>query len=102
MNGALLQALISPDNDIRRAAETTYAHQCGAAPAEVAQALLGAITAPGLAPHLRNLAAVLLRRLISGLNSRWDDMGASDQEVIRSALLRLVHDEDDDGLRKKI
>ena len=102
MDGTLLAALISPDNTARRAAEATYKQQRDTQPETVAQALLAAVGSPQLPAHLRSLAAVLVRRLISGHLSSWDRMGGQAKDFVRGELLRMITEEPDDQLRKKI
>jgi len=100
----LLGALCVVDNVARRAAEEAYEEAKAANPEGLAGALLGAVSADPalLQPHLKGLAAVLLRRLISGSKSEWSRISPGAQETIKASLLHCVSNEGDNGTRRKV
>jgi|AntAceMinimDraft_5_1070358.scaffolds.fasta_scaffold126856_2 hypothetical protein len=91
----LLAALCVADNDARRAAEQTFEGAKAANPEALAAALLRTcnnIDAVACPPHLRSLAAVLLRRLIAGgSRSEWSRMSIGARETIKGSLLHSVN-----------
>lgn len=94
----LLTALCVVDNEARRTAEQTLEEAKTANPEELAAALIktcnetDAATCP---PHVRSLAAVLLRGLVAGSRSEWSRMSIGVRETIKDALLHSVnHGED--------
>ena len=89
----LLAAFTHNDNDARRAAEQTYEGAKAGNPEGLAAALLGICNnadAASCPPHLRSLAAVLLRRLVSGASSEWGRMSEGCRETIKATLLYSI------------
>lgn len=101
ING-LLAALCVADNATRRAAEESYEATKSSNPATLASVLIGAVRTPSLPPHLRVLGAVLLRRLISGNRSEWENIDEESQRSICLALLECVSGDGDDAIRRKM
>ena len=99
---AILDALCVPDNDTRRAAEASYEAAKTSTPEATAGALVGAMVSPEIQSHLKGLAAVLLRRLISGTRSEWSAMSPAAQEAIKAALLQGLTIEVEEHVRRKI
>ena len=101
---ALLHGLTQANNHERRASEAAYEAAKKAAPENLAAGLLGAVSADpsSLPPHLKALAAVLLRRLISGSRSEYYNLSEAAQATIKGALLQCILTEGDDGIRKKV
>ena len=97
---ALLGALCVPDNAQRRAAEGAYENAKKESPDQLAMSLIQATNAEALPPHLRSLAAVLLRRLVSGPQSEWEKIGSDTQGFIRTGLMERVVNEEDDNIRR--
>ncbi|CAI5510371.1 unnamed protein product [Closterium sp. Naga37s-1] len=81
---AVLQQLLLPDNDSRKAAEAAF-KQLSKDPA-VLLALLHFLKA-GPAPDVRQLAAVLMRKKVAGL---WAQQPAEAKASIKSALLESI------------
>ncbi|CAI7918461.1 unnamed protein product [Closterium sp. NIES-54] len=81
---AVLQQLLLPDNDSRKAAEAAF-KQLSKDPA-VLLALLHFLKA-GPAPDVRQLAAVLMRKKVTGL---WAQQPAEAKASIKSALLESI------------
>jgi hypothetical protein len=63
----LLEGVCSIDNDSRRAAEAQYEQLRTSSPEILATALVAIIQESGPQMHIRELAAILLRRLVSAL-----------------------------------
>ena len=90
----LLTALCVVDNEARRIAEHTLEGAKTANPEELVAAIIktcietDAATCP---PHIRSLAAVLLRNLVAGSRCEWSRMSISVRESIKDALLQSVN-----------
>uniref|UniRef100_A0A674HVH8 Importin 5 n=1 Tax=Taeniopygia guttata TaxID=59729 RepID=A0A674HVH8_TAEGU len=97
---ALLGNLLSPDNAVRRQAEETYETIPG--PSKITY-LLQAIRNNATPEEARQMAAVLLRRLLSSaFEEVYPALSPEDQTSIKSELLLLIQLEMQSTMRKKI
>ncbi|CAH2223637.1 importin-5 [Pelobates cultripes] len=96
----LLGNLLSPDNGSRKQAEETYESIPG--PSKITF-LLQAVRNAGAAEEARQMAAVLLRRLLSSsFEEVYPSLPADVQNAIRSELLLVIQLETQSSMRKKI
>ncbi|XP_069829044.1 importin-5 [Dendropsophus ebraccatus] len=96
----LLQNLLSPDNGTRKQAEETYDSIPG--PSKITF-LLQAIRTAVAAEEARQMAAVLLRRLLSSsFEEVYPSLPADVQNAIKSELLLVIQLEAQSSMRKKI
>lgn len=101
----VLQALMSPDNDLRRNTEAQFEQARTASPESHEQLSLGLCSIsvnPSAEPHLRGLAAVLLRGLVTGARGEFDSMGQQGQVTIMQHLLLGLSAEMPTPVRRKI
>lgn len=99
---ALLQGLLCAANDLRRGAEAQYEAARNQDPSGVARELLRLLVSPAAQDPVRVLCAVLLRRLVTGTTSKWDDMIPDVQLAVRSTLLERMRTESSLFLRRKV
>ncbi|XP_073520272.1 importin-5 [Phyllobates terribilis] len=96
----LLQNLLSPDNGTRKQAEETYDSING--PSKISF-LLQAVRNAAAADEARQMAAVLLRRLLSSsFEEVYPSLPADVQNAIKSELLLVIQLEAQSSMRKKI
>ncbi|NWR59070.1 IPO5 protein, partial [Bucorvus abyssinicus] len=96
----LLGNLLSPDNAVRRQAEETYENIPGQSKITF---LLQAIRNTASAEEARQMAAVLLRRLLSSaFEEVYPALSPDDQASIKSGLLLIIQLETQSSMRKKI
>ncbi|KAG8586378.1 hypothetical protein GDO81_005362 [Engystomops pustulosus] len=96
----LLQNLLSPDNGTRKQAEETYDGIPG--PSKITF-LLQAIRNAGAADEARQMAAVLLRRLLSSsFEEVYPSLPSDVQNAIKTELLVVIQLEAQSNMRKKI
>ncbi|XP_073425650.1 importin-5 isoform X1 [Dendrobates tinctorius] len=96
----LLQNLLSPDNGTRKQAEETYDSING--PSKITF-LLQAVRNAAAADEARQMAAVLLRRLLSSsFEEVYPSLPADVQNAIKSELLLVIQLEAQSSMRKKI
>ncbi|XP_053311326.1 importin-5 [Spea bombifrons] len=96
----LLGNLLSPDNGTRKQAEETYDSIPG--PSKITF-LLHSIRNAGAAEEARQMAAVLLRRLLSSsFEEVYPSLPAEVQDAIKSELLLVIQLEAQSNMRKKI
>ncbi|XP_053561454.1 importin-5 [Bombina bombina] len=96
----LLGNLLSPDNNTRKQAEETYENIPG--PSKITF-LLQAIRNAAAAEEVRQMAAVLLRRLLSSsFEEVYPSLPAEVQNAIKSELLLVIQLETQSSMRKKI
>ncbi|XP_077153239.1 importin-5 [Ranitomeya variabilis] len=96
----LLQNLLSPDNGTRKQAEETYDGING--PSKITF-LLQAVRNAAAADEARQMAAVLLRRLLSSsFEEVYPSLPADVQNAIKSELLLVIQLEAQSSMRKKI
>eukprot|EP00903_Cladosiphon_okamuranus_P012399 g11621.t1 len=115
----LLHALTCSDNDARNQAEQAFNNLKEGQPEDLVYGLLEGIGSKHLAPHVRALAAVLLRRaLLVDEPSLWDclppaaDMGQGQghrgsegrggQRELQACLLQILSNERDPSVRRKV
>uniref|UniRef100_A0A8B9GSU4 Importin 5 n=1 Tax=Amazona collaria TaxID=241587 RepID=A0A8B9GSU4_9PSIT len=96
----LLGNLLSPDNAVRKQAEETYENIPGQSKITF---LLQAIRNTAAAEEARQMAAVLLRRLLSSaFEEVYPALSPDDQTSIKSGLLLIIQLETQSSMRKKI
>ncbi|XP_069614109.1 importin-5 [Ranitomeya imitator] len=96
----LLQNLLSPDNGTRKQAEETYDSING--PSKITF-LLQAVRNAAAADEARQMAAVLLRRLLSSsFEEVYPSLPADVQNAIKSELLLVIQLEAQSSMRKKL
>uniref|UniRef100_A0A8C4U4X2 Importin 5 n=1 Tax=Falco tinnunculus TaxID=100819 RepID=A0A8C4U4X2_FALTI len=96
----LLGNLLSPDNAVRKQAEETYENIPGQSKITF---LLQAIRNTAAAEEARQMAAVLLRRLLSSaFEEVYPALPPGDQTSIKSGLLLIIQLETQSSMRKKI
>ncbi|KAJ7415326.1 Importin-5 [Willisornis vidua] len=97
---ALLGNLLSPDNAVRKQAEETYENIPG--PSKITY-LLQAIRNTATPEEARQMAAVLLRRLLSSaFEEVYPALSPEDQTSVKSELLLFIQLEVQSTMRKKI
>ncbi|KAI8514353.1 Importin-5 [Branchiostoma belcheri] len=96
----LLANLMSPDNDVRKQAETMYD---GIPVANRAQFLLQASRNANAAAEVRQMGAVLLRRLLTmSFEEAWPTFPPELQAAIKTQLLAGIQQETTPNVRRKI
>uniref|UniRef100_A0A2K6F805 Importin 5 n=1 Tax=Propithecus coquereli TaxID=379532 RepID=A0A2K6F805_PROCO len=96
----LLGNLLSPDNVVRKQAEETYENIPGQSKITF---LLQAIRNTTAAEEARQMAAVLLRRLLSSaFDEVYPTLPSDVQTAIKSELLMIIQMETQSSMRKKI
>ncbi|XP_054945355.1 importin-5-like [Physeter macrocephalus] len=96
----LLGNLLSPDNVVRKQAEETYENIPGQSKITF---LLQAIRNTTAAEEARQMAAVLLRRLLSSaFDEVYPTLPTDVQSAIKSELLMIIQMETQSSMRKKI
>ncbi|GFN79969.1 importin-5 [Plakobranchus ocellatus] len=97
---ALLQALLSHDNEARTQAEQTYENVPGP---EKMVCLIHAVRNMDAPVEQRALAAVLLRRLFTtNFDTLWPHIDAEMQKAVKQELMTAVHQETAPAVRKKV
>jgi len=94
----IIRALMSSDNEVRTAAETQYAQ------IEEPTRLLYLVQymISGELLELKTMAAILCRRLLSNMDELMTVVPAHVQEMCKTELLKLLQNEPDDNMRKKV
>ncbi|XP_067944804.1 importin-5-like [Watersipora subatra] len=96
----ILQNLLSAENETRSNSEAIYDT---IAPNQRLELLLAAIQDETKSTEMRNLAAVLLRRLFTGdFDELWDKLPVEHQEATKQQLLARVKLETESSLKKKL
>eukprot|EP00937_MAST-01D_sp_MAST-1D-sp2_P008231 g8231.t1 len=99
--GAVLNALLSPDNAARNAAEAAYNQALEGQLPSVAQGLLQTVRSAPDEVH-RTLAAVLIRRAIGPFSGRWQKLDAATQRAVQTELLAALAAETRPHLARKL
>jgi len=94
----IIRSLMSPENEVRNAAETQYSQ---INELTKLQYLIHYMLA-GEVIELRTMAAVLCRRLLSNMDDLLTTVPAETQDAYKSKLIELLHCEPDDQMRKKV
>ena len=94
----IIRALMSSDNDARNTAETQYAQIDETTRLQylVHYMLSGEVT------ELKTMGAVLCRRLLSNMDDLLTVVPIDVQEMCKTKLLEVLHQEPDDQIRKKV
>nr|XP_057906646.1 importin-5 [Doryrhamphus excisus] len=96
----LLGNLINPDNDVRKQSEETYDTIPGQTKITF---LLQAVREPSAAEEVRQMAAVLLRRLLSSsFEEIYPGLTLEMQTAIKTELLASIQQETSPNIRKKV
>lgn len=94
----VIRTLMSADNDVRTAAETQYAQI--EEPTRLQYLIQYMISGEVL--ELKTMAAILCRRLLSNMEDLMTVVPVDAQEMCKTELLKLLHCEPDDNMRKKV
>jgi len=94
----IIRSLMSGDNDVRNMAETQYAQINEATRLQY----LVHYMISGDVLELKTMAAILCRRLLSNMDNLMTVVPADVQETCKTELLKLLHQEPDDQMRKKV
>lgn len=94
----VIRTLMSADNDVRTAAETQYSQI--EEPTRLQYLVKYMISGEVL--ELKTMAAILCRRLLSNMEDLMTVVPVDVQEMCKTELLKLLHCEPDDNMRKKV
>jgi len=94
----IIRTLMSPDNEVRTAGETQYAQ----IEEPTRLQLLVQYMISGELLELKTMAAVLCRRLLSNMEDLMNVVPANIQETCKTELMKLLHTEPDENMRKKV
>lgn len=98
----LLESLSSPNNEVRSSAESYLTGLQNTNLSDLSQQLIECTMAAIIPPHLRSLAAIVLRRILVDNTTGYDQIENDRKDLLRSRLFTALVNENDYKIRQHI